>query len=442
VTVIRRAHGRTARRLAVLALTAPLAAALVLTTTAGPAAASSVSWTSPTPSNGDVFSSGSSVQLKATLSVSAGESASATLKLTPPSGSAYSYGPWSCRGGTFSGAKCDSQMSAVSFNSASRPNGAWTATINGGFARTFYTNFKPTADPTNLAAAPVGRTEVDLSWSYSGSEPDRAGFEIVETHNGSSRSIFAPAGSCSGSTCGYALTYSEPGVDKTESYSYSVTALRSSGGCNSCGDYTRSGTASGASAQLVGPPPPPTPTPTPTPTGGTTGGTTSGGTTSGGTTTGSTGGTTTGGTTGGSTGGSTTGGSTGGSTTGGSSTTGSTTGQSAGKPIAIPTLPPVVASRKAFALGFNKFSPALGIPKLPPLPAITAPTVGAGNDTYAPTLPYKGGTTKKTTSVLSSPIAAVTSLDTAQLAKSLAVALLLLLCAAHVRLFISTADED
>jgi hypothetical protein len=102
-----------------------------------------------------------------------------------------------------------------------------------------------------------------------------------------------------------------------------------------------------------------------------------------------------------------------------------------------------VASRKAFALGFNKFSPALGIPKLPPLPAVTAPTVGNGNDTYAPTLPYKNGsTTKKTTNVLSSPIAAVTSLDTAQLAKSLAVALVLLACAAHVRLFLTASDED
>jgi hypothetical protein len=435
VTVFRRAHGRTARRIAVLALTAPLSAALVLTT-AGPAAASSVAWTSPTPPNGEILS-GSSVQLKATLSVSARESASASLKLTPPSGSSYSYGPWSCTGGTFGGAKCDSQMSPVNLNGDNRPNGAWTATINGGFARVFYTNFKPTADPANLAASAVGRTEVDLSWQYSGSEPDKAGFEIVETHNGASRSIIAPASSCSGSTCGYALTYEQPAYDTTETYSYSVTALRSSG-CSSCGDFTRSNTVSGATAQLVGPPPPPSPTPTPSD--GSTGGTTTGDTTTGstGSTTGSTGSTT--GTTGGTTtGGSSTGGATTGGTTGGSSTTGHT----AGKPIAVPSLPPIVASRKAFALGFNKFSPSLGIPKLPPLPAITAPTVGAGNDTYAPTLPYKGGSsTKKTTSVLSSPISAVTSLDTTQLANLIAIGLLLLVSAAHVRRFITATDDD
>jgi hypothetical protein len=303
--------------------------------------------------------------------------------------------------------------------------------------RVFYTNFKPTADPANLAASAVGRTEVDLSWSYSGNEPDKAGFEIVETHNGASRSIIAPASSCSGSTCGYALTYEQPAYDTTETYSYSVTALRSSG-CSSCGDFTRSNTVSGATAQLVGPPPPPSPTPTPSD--GSTGGTTTGDATTGstGSTTGSTGSTT--GTTGGSTtGGSTTGGATTGGTTGGSSTTGHT----AGKPIAVPSLPPIVASRKAFALGFNKFSPSLGIPKLPPLPAITAPTVGAGNDTYAPTLPYKGGSsTKKTTSVLSSPISAVTSLDTTQLANLIAIGLLLLVSAAHVRRFITATDDD
>jgi hypothetical protein len=392
-----------------------------------------------------VFSSGSSVQLKAQLKVSARESSSASLKLVPPSGSAYNYGPWSCTGGTFGGATCDSAMSPVSLNGASRSNGAWTATINGGSARVFYSNFAPTADPTNVAAAAVGRTQVDLSWSYSGTEPDKAGFEIVETHNGTSRTV-GPVGSCSGSTCGYSFTYDQPAVGTTESYSYTVTALRQSGGCDSCGTYTRSGTSSSAGAQLVGPPPPPSPTPTPSPTGGTTGGTTSGGTTTGSTsggTTGSTGSTTGGSTTGSSsTGGSTSGGSTTGTSTGGS-TGGSTTGQSAGKPIAVPTLPPIVASRKAFALGFNKFSPALGIPKLPPLPAITSPAVGSGSDTYAPTLPYKAGSgTKKTTSVLSSPIAAVTHLDTEQLAKSLAVALLLLVCAAHVRLFLAASDDD
>jgi hypothetical protein len=443
VTVISRAQRRPARLLAVLALTAPLAGTLVLSTAAPALASQTTSVTLDGASDGDVLTSAKDVTAVGTIRNTGSTTSGGTLVLDGPTnanGDAFhtTTGISGCNVPALS-SSCSKSASAVFSASqmSQRRNGHWIATVNNASTKSFYTNFRPTADPSNLAAAPSGRTRVDLSWSYSGTELDKAGFEVTETHNGSSRTLGVPTSACSGSSCGYSIDYAEPGIGATESYTYTVTALRTSGGCSSCGDYTRSGPSSSAGAQLVGPPPPPSPTPSPTGGTGTTGGTT--GTTTGGTT-GSTGGTTSGGTTGGTTGG-TSGGST--STTTGGSTSGTTTGShSAGKPVVIPTLPPVVASRRAFALGFNKFSPSLGIPKLPPLPAIETPITAPGNDTYQPTLPYSGES-KKTTHVLTAPISAITTnLDTVQLAKMLAIALLLLVSAAHVRLFLSAQDDD
>ncbi|HUR12939.1 MAG TPA: hypothetical protein VM097_00460 [Mycobacteriales bacterium] len=434
--MISRAHRRPARMLVVLSLTAPMAALLVSASVSPAAASSFIS----APAANTIYSSETTTTVTADLDPCAGTT---MLKVVNPQGD----NSWQIQSSRPSG--CDglfppSSRRRVSVKptwTAASPNGAFTATLTGGASATtrFYTNFKPLADPANLAAAANGMTEVDLSWSYSGAEPDKAGFEIIESHGDQTRTLQAPASACGGSSCGFAITgYPQPAVATTEDYSYTVRALRSSGGCGSCGDYTRSGSSSSATAQLVGPPPPPSPTPTPTPTDGGTTGSTTGTTTTGGTT-GSTTGGTTGSTTGGTTG--TTGSTTGGSTTGSSGTTGGTTG-SAAKPITIPTLPPLVASRRAFALGFNNFSPSLGIPKLPPLPATTFPVTAPGTETYEPTLPYKAEP-RKTTSVLSSPIAAITdSVDTEQLVRSLAVALILLAAAAHVRIFLSHSVED
>jgi hypothetical protein len=110
--------------------------------------------------------------------------------------------------------------------------------------------------------------------------------------------------------------------------------------------------------------------------------------------------------------------------------------------LAIPSLNPVVAQRRTFALNFNTFSPSLGIPKLPPLPATQLASPEEG--TFAPSLPYAAPApgAGDTTDVSTSPIAAVTALDGAQLAKSLAFALLLLAVAAHLRLFLSGHRAD
>jgi hypothetical protein len=424
-------------------------AGVLLSATPSPAFAASGSITSP--STAAVYSDGTtSVVADATGSYNSGEH----VKLATtdgPAGTDLSQNASATNCTTSLTRSCANKGWHLTYNvgvSSSRPNGKFTLTLSGSglsSTRTFYTNFKP-GDPANFAAVANGRTQVDLSWSYSGPEPDsdKAGFEVTETHNGASRIVVVPTSACSGSTCGLSLTYPEPAVATTESYSYLVTALRDSGGCGSAcgGDFTRSANPKSASADLVGPPPPPSPTPTPSPGGGTTGSTTSG-------TTGSTGGST-GSSTGGSTG-TSTGGSTGGTTGAqGGATTGSKPGSgskgSTAKPIVVPTLPPLVASRRAFALGFNKFSPSLGIPKLPPLPATTFPVTAGENglgDVYQPTLPYKNSEGKKTTNVLSSPIAAITSsVDTEALVRGLAGCLILLAVAAHVRFFMSQPHEE
>jgi hypothetical protein len=439
---------RPGRVFALLALTAPMVGG-VLATAPSPAFAASGSINAP--SSGAVYTDGTtSVPADATGTFNSGE----TVKLATtdgPAGTDLSQNATLTNCTTSLTRNCSGRSFHLSYNvgvNPSRPNGSITLTLSGSglsSTRTFYTNFKPTGTPGNVAAAANGRTGVDLSWSYSGSEPDgdKAGFEVTQTHNGTSSTFSVATSACSGSSCSYAVTgLPQPDYDATETYSYTVTALRKSGGCDACGDYTRSAASSSASADLVGPPPPPSPTPTPTPSdGGTTGSTTAGGTTGSTTdgTTGSTTGSTTGATAGGSTG-ATTGTHSGGTT--GTHSAGST--GSTAKPIVVPTLPPLVASRRSFALGFNKFSPSLGIPKLPPLPATTFPVTAPGSDTYQPTLPYKTEP-KKTTSVLSSPIAAISGsigLDTEQLMKLIALGLVLLASASHVRLFLSHSTEE
>jgi hypothetical protein len=307
-------------------------------------------------------------------------------------------------------------------SSATVANGRWTATLKdstGTTTKYFYTNFGPTATPAGVTAtatnpAPGATTgTVDLSWTYSGTEPDLWGFRVLETKGNTTDDVSAVTAACTNGTCHYSKKYDNaPG--STTDYSFTVAALRTSGGCSTCGS-TVLGSASTpeAAAQIVTPQPPPSPTPAPSgsasPAPGSTPAPSANPTASPGTKT-----------------------------------------QAGGKPtkpgsqIIVPTLPPVAAARKNFALGYNNFSPSLGIPKLPPLPATTfAETVGGSEGTYQPTLPYKPQPAKSSPGgVLSAPLAAVTSLDTGQLARSLAAALILLVAAAHLRLFLSGHRPD
>jgi hypothetical protein len=102
----------------------------------------------------------------------------------------------------------------------------------------------------------------------------------------------------------------------------------------------------------------------------------------------------------------------------------------------------------AFGLTFKSFAPKLGAPKLPPQPKFASPTVGAlPEGTYDPMLNYghRTVTTRdKVASGSNSLTQAFDSLTTAfegrKLYRSIAIALLLLLAAAHLRLWLRHPD--
>lgn len=441
---------RTASRaLVVAALTAPLSASLLLAT--APAASAAATWTNPT-SDGQVFASGGAVAVSAAIAACGTLENCATTKLTVTGPSFSSSASATARRG---------ETTPVTVTvPATAPNGQYTATLSGGSSgsRTLFRNAAPAA-PASFAASGSGSRDVSFTWAR-GSEPDLSGYALLD-ENGTALDDSIPLSACSGSSCSYGLYYPS---DNPGTHSYALVARRPGGGCSGCAATLESGKSTASASLENPPPPPPTQEPTPQPTTPPSGGSTTGGSTTGGSTTGgsSTGGSTTGGsTTGGSTtGGSSTGGSTtGGSTTGGSATGGSTTGGGttttggAGKPAARPNVPslsdPIVASRRAFALRFNAFAPSLGIPKLPPLPALTLPTIpGAGplpTGTFEPTLPYTAPTVteKVPDGTLARPVAAVRDvLDSERLAKSIAGALVLLLAGAHVRRFLGSAPQD
>jgi hypothetical protein len=427
-----------ARSLGVLALAGPLAASLLLVS--APAALASGSYTSPTPADGAVLS-GNSFTVQ--VSVAAG-SANVTLSVTgrSASGAAFCNASASSNGGALSGAQTlKLSFPASSGACASTRNGTWTAALTGGATgtRSFTTNAAPDT-PTGFSARGSGSRDVSFTWTK-GAEPDLAGYALYDGSGGVINSDIALS-ACSGSNCSYGLYYP---ADNPGAHSYQLASKRASG-CSSCGSALESSGRATASATLDDPPPPPPPSPSPSPStspdsGGTTGSGTSGGTPAGGSSAGDP-------PAGGSTGGTPAGGSsTGGTPAGGSSTGGAV------KPGPKPTLPtladPVAASRLAFALRFNAFSPSLGIPKLPPLPSLTLPSIGGEGTlpqgTYKVELPYHPQTvTEKTNggSFASRPIAAIRELDSAQLAKSLAVALILLLIGAHLRRFLGSHVEE
>ena len=439
-------HRRTA--LALLALTGPLAATLVVSTAT--AALASASWDGVTPADGAKLSS-SSFTVRA--NVDSGSS-SVTLTLTSKANGTSKPCTLASNGGLGSGAQTLKIDIPSSGACSTTKNTQWTATLSGGATgtRTFSTNVAPAA-PTGFSASGSGSRDVAFSWTK-GSEPDLTGYALYESGTLVDGSI--PV--CSSSTCTYSLYYS---TDKPGDHSYQLAARRASGGCSSCGSYVESGSRASATATLTDPPKPspsPSPSTDPTPssdpgTGGTTGDGSTGGTTdgsTGGSTSGSSTGGSTGGTSGSSTGGSTSGGSTsGGSTSGGKTSTSGGTAVNAGPKPTLPTLDPIVAQRRAFALRFNAFSPSLGIPKLPPLPSLTLPTTSREAPlplgTYNPQLPYPPvtETEKISDGTLARPVAAVRDgLDSDRLARSIAGALILLLIGAHLRRFLATQVDD
>jgi hypothetical protein len=439
-----------ARSLGVLALLAPLASVGLVTAPAALAATGSA-FTSPAAGTSftgvqDVVQVTASVPACAKDALGNCSSTPTTTLTVTSNGVSFAATPkkW---------ARSASSITAMLPTSAA--NGIWNASLSDGGAattRSFSLDFD-TSTPAAFRTQTTSGDAQDVAFYWSkNAESDLT--KYVLTENGAT--LFsggnATAGCSSSGTCSTAFAYSSPSPGK---HTYSLVAVRpdSSGGSRS------SSAATYATTLTV--PPKPTPSATPSPSaspssspaaGGGTTGTTGGSGGSGGTTGSSgTGGASTGGSTGSAPGGTsgggtaTSGGGAGSAATGG----GTATGPKPSPTSAIPVLGnPVVQQRRAFALTFNSFSPALGIPKLPPLPSTDDGVVSAepklADGTFTGTLPYKPQSeTTKTVTASSNSRAFVTNvLDSAQVAKSIAAALILMLAFGHLRRFLASHVED
>jgi uncharacterized membrane protein YgcG len=434
-----------ARSLGVFALTAPLASVGLLT---APAALAATASSYTTPAAGSIFS-GAQEAVNVTASVPAcATNAFGNCSSTPTTTLSVTS-----NGVTFSATPKKWTKSASSITAtipATAANGTWAAALSdGGTAstRSFSLDFDTTT-PAAFRTQVTDGDDQDVAF-YWATNPESDITKYVLTENGTTLFSGAPsaAGCTSSSTCSTSFAYSaaSPG-----DHTYQLVAVRP--GASSSHISNQASTTAALKS-----PPKPTPSAAPAPTAGPTSSPAPGGTSS---------------TGGGSTGSAPAGGSPGGSGSSGSGTTGSgtagsgTTGGSAPgsgtssggatapqkAPVsAIPSLTnPVVQQRRAFALTFNSFSPSLGIPKLPPLPSTDGAAVAGAepklaDGTYGTTLPYapQTETTSTSTPVASEPTSfAQNVLDSAQLAKSIAAALILMLAFGHLRRFLAVHSGD
>jgi hypothetical protein len=403
-------------------------------------------WTKPTDNS--TYTTNAPVDFAATLDrggsvVTSPDAASVKLNLTVPGPQPGPYTVDTSASGTDKDVKftltpdCANYVGACPTGGGTAYNGTYTATLSGGATGTrTVTLLVPPAAPTGVTASATGQHRVLVSWAAN-REPDLTGYDLF-TADGTSVAANLPANQTS-------YEFDLPSSGYGGEHSYVVRAHRLA--CANC-------TGTGSGAQLDSPMSAPAgvtlnePTPSPEPT--TDPGTGGGGTDGGGTGGGGTGG---GGYGGGGTGGGGSGsGGSGGSGTGGGSGTdngGYNTGSGGGgfssgsKPTANPATA-LANARTAFGLTFKSFSPKLGAPKLPPLPKFAfSGEQPIPEGTYDPTLKYGDQTVQVPEHVATDGGFTTTLVDSftsafegRKLFRSIAIALLLLLAAGHVRVFL------
>lgn len=444
-------------------------AALVAAPSLALAPAAHAAGTVLTPGSGTVFDSDTSVRIEARVE---GRSAATELRLVDPTGAARTVDT--------AGAALTAQSLTHTLDtscpeypgtpcSGRRParNGTWTVQLTGGASdsRTFVLAIPPRV-PSGVRAEATGPREVVVTWDR-GVEPDLVGYDVVA---GDGRVLAPGDTACAGGTCRTVVTYD---TDGPSTEAVAVRAARAA-----CPDCDARLTATSGEVAVTRPAPPAAESPRgadPAPgapgEGGAaspTAGAPAGG--SGGTSgSGSTGGTgsTAGGTSGGSAGG--TSGGTGGGPAGGDGTPGGTAspgpGSTApGAPSApgagpqggtgtsgVPAVAVDQAGADAFALTFKAFGPKIGLPKLPPLPAVgvALPAVAEEADgAFDPQLPFEEQVVEErvpTTAL--GPAQRITrtvsaAVDSERLARGVAGGLVLLLVCAHVRRWLAQAPTD
>ncbi len=416
---------RAARAVTAGALALPMAGALLLVGAPGASAAVQQ------PGNGTVFAADRDVRIVMSADHPRGAS---SLTLTSPGGPAVTVasdggsapltyaldtGCW-----TYPSDSCTGRVPAA--------NGTWVVEQTGSTTDkvSFVLRIAPKA-PEGLAAEPVDGRTVRLSWRR-GVEPDLTGYVLSE---GGSPIRTISASTCEGTACSATVAYEREG---TGEHSYLLQSVRSDGG-----DGTLQSSGSPASTTLAAPTPSPAPGPSGGPApggGGTPGGTPGGGTASGGpapstaspgvsgkpNSTASPG--------------------AGASASGAPGTT-SGGGTTAFRPSGGTAAEQAIAQRRAFATSFSAFGPKLGIPKLPPLPQSPTPDVAPLPDGgFSPTLGFEDQVVRERVES-QGPAARVTTvvgnaLDSEQLVRSTAGALVLLLIGAHLRRWLAVSSED
>jgi hypothetical protein len=321
---------------------------------------------------------------------------------------------------------CPNQTGSCAAGSAPAYNGRYTATVSGGTttSRTVVLQIPPAA-PTGVTASAAGTHRVHVAWDAN-REPDLTGYDVF-TDDGAIVAANLPKDQTS-------VEFDLPSTGYGGTHGYVVRAHRLA--CANC-------SGPGSDAQLDSPMSQPgsvtfteagtDPSPSPGPGGSTD-------------------------STGGYDGGNSNGNGTGTSNGNGSGSTkngGGATDQNGdtynsgndGGAFSSGTKTSAQDQRTAFGLTFKSFAPKLGAPKLPPQPKFAGPTIGQlPEGTYNPTLPYGKRSVTTSQKIASNSLTSqfVDSLTTAfegrKLYRSIAIALLLLLAAAHLRLWLRHPD--
>ena len=319
----------------------------------------------------------------------------------------------------------DPSCPTAPFSCAPVRNGTVTATLSGGVSAT--RSFKlqlPPAAPANVSAEQTGQRQITIRWN-AGPEPDLTAYEVYDANTGESI-----AANMSPGTEAFVVDFADFGYGGD--HSYLVQAYRSDGSGGSLASQTSNSNVVTLTEPTPTPEPSPStgnptpgpgdPTPDPGPADPTPNPSSSGGFGSG-------------------SNGSGTGGS--GGNTGSTPAPGSTSGFSSGQKPSKAQI--ANQQRRAFALTFKSFSPKLGAPKLPPLPAFAEPEEEEG--TYG-TIDYGDQELRELSGETTGGGVRQIALDTItsvfegeRLYSSIAAALLLFLAAAHVRVWLNNGEQ-
>lgn len=277
------------------------------------------------------------------------------------------------------------------------PNGVWTVVVTGatgagagagGASQTFTLKVPPRV-PAAFTARASGARQIAFTWTK-GTEPDLTSYKLYDGAGKLARALPA-ADACTGSSCSYVLTYpaDAPGRHDFALTSHRRTAPTGAGTVESSKAVAGATLAAPASgSRLTGAPGSPADAKAPVP-------------------------------------------------------------GAQGKPAAPPVRLPAGDNGSSRALGqtLAEFAPNLAVAGLPPLPLSAGPTLAEPPlpfGTFKPALPYKPvlaqPPVRPPDALQKASNAVHTALDTGQLVRSLAGALVLLLAGAHLRRLVSRSE--